>query len=67
MDWKDVEKKWATLRVKVQERWSDLTSEELDQIAGSYDRLVSKLQEKYGLTQQQAEHELADFQNTVRA
>jgi uncharacterized protein YjbJ (UPF0337 family) len=67
MDWKDVEKKWSQFRVSVQERWGELTSEELDQIGGSYDRLVSKLQEKYGITRQQAEHELAEFQNTVRA
>jgi uncharacterized protein YjbJ (UPF0337 family) len=66
MDWRDVETKWAALRTKVQERWADITSEELDQIGGSYDRLIAKLQEKYGLTQPQAERELQDFQSTVR-
>jgi uncharacterized protein YjbJ (UPF0337 family) len=67
MDWKDYEKKWNQFKGRVQERWSELTTEELDQIAGSYDRLVAKLQEKYGITKQQAEQELEEFQNTVRA
>lgn len=67
MDWKNVEHTWATLRSKVQERWTDLTAEELDRIGGNYDLLVDTLQEKYGLTRPQAERELEHFQNTVRA
>lgn len=67
MDWKNAEERWKQVRDKVQDRWNKLTSDELDEIGGSYDRLVSKLQEKYGLTKQQAETELNDFENTVRA
>lgn len=67
MDWKNVEERWKQVRDKVQDRWNKLTSDELDEIGGSYDRLVSKLQEKYGLTKQQAETELNDFESTVRA
>lgn len=67
MDWKEAEKRWMQIRDKVQDRWDKLTSEELDQIGGSYDRLVNKLQEKYGLTKQQAEAELNEFEHTVRA
>jgi flagellar biosynthesis chaperone FliJ len=42
-----------------------LTEQELDQIAGSYDRLLRKLQEKYELTMDQAEYELAEFLSTL--
>jgi uncharacterized protein YjbJ (UPF0337 family) len=66
MDWRDVEEKWSALRTRVQERWTDLTAEDLEYIGGSYERLVSTLQETYGLTKQQAERELEHFQNTVR-
>lgn len=67
MDWRNAEERWKQVRDQVQDRWNKLTSDELDEIGGSYDRLVSKLQEKYGLTKQQAETELNDFENTVRA
>jgi uncharacterized protein YjbJ (UPF0337 family) len=67
MDWKEVERDWSQYRDRVQDRWSELTVEELDQIGGSYDRLVSTLQDKYGITQEQAELELKEFQSTVNA
>jgi uncharacterized protein YjbJ (UPF0337 family) len=61
MDWKEVQKSWKLYRDRIQDRWSELTTEELDEIGGSYERLVSTLQEKYGITQQQAELELKEF------
>ena len=61
MDWKEVQRSWKLYRDRIQDRWSELTTEELDEIGGSYERLVSALQEKYGITQQQAEHELREF------
>ena len=66
MEWKDVERNWTEYKDRVQDRWDELTRDELDQIGGSYNELVGKLQEKYGITQQQAERELEEFQITVR-
>jgi uncharacterized protein YjbJ (UPF0337 family) len=43
-----LEGKWKQIRGKVKETWGDLTDDELDQISGRRDRLVGKLQEKYG-------------------
>jgi uncharacterized protein YjbJ (UPF0337 family) len=65
MEWKDVERNWTEYKDRVQDRWDELTRDELDQIGGSYNDLVGKLQEKYGITQQQAERELEEFQSTV--
>jgi len=65
MEWKDVERNWTEYKDRVQDRWDQLTRDELDQIGGSYNDLVGKLQEKYGITQQQAERELDEFQSTV--
>jgi len=54
--------KWRQLRGQIKRKWGQLTDDELDQIDGSYDILVGKIQEKYGTTRQQIEHEL----NTLR-
>ena len=67
MKMKDVKRNWKALRACVQERWDKLTREELDQIAGNYDRLIGKIQEKYGLTLTQAEHELSEFRTTLQS
>lgn len=51
---------WKQLRGKVKEWWSVLTDDELDKIDGRRDRLIGKLQEKYGFTKEQAARELDD-------
>jgi uncharacterized protein YjbJ (UPF0337 family) len=63
---KDVKRTWKALRDYVQQRWDRLTREELDHIEGNYDRLILKLQEKYGLSLPQAEQELAEFRATLQ-
>lgn len=57
----DVERAWKQFKSTVQRRWTLLTGDDLDLIAGNYDRLVAKLQERYGMTRQQAERELDEF------
>jgi len=65
MNTKDVKKSWKALRDRVQERWDKLTSAELDWIEGNYDRLISKIQEKYEINLLQAERELTEFRATL--
>jgi uncharacterized protein YjbJ (UPF0337 family) len=65
MNSKDVKKVWKLLRERVQNRWDKLTSAELDWIEGNYDRLISKIQEKYDINLQQAERELTEFRATL--
>ena len=65
MNTKDVKKSWKALRDRVQARWDKLTCAELDWIEGNYDRLISKIQEKYDITLLQAERELTEFRATL--
>ena len=53
--------KWKQLKGSIQERWGELTDDEVDQIEGETQRLVGLLQEKYGYTKEKAEAEVADF------
>ena len=48
MNWDVVQGKWKQVKGSVQEKWGELTNDELDQIDGNKDRLAGKLQEKYG-------------------
>ena len=52
---------WKQLRGEIKSTWGELTDDEIDQIEGEGDKLVGKLQEKYGYTRQEAEHEIEDF------
>jgi uncharacterized protein YjbJ (UPF0337 family) len=61
MDENVLKGKWKQLRGKVQERWGELTNDELDQIQGERDQIVGLLQEKYGYARERAEDEYDDF------
>lgn len=53
--------KWKQFRGEVKRQWGMLTDDELDQIEGQRDKLVGKLQEKYGYSRERAEREVDQF------
>jgi uncharacterized protein YjbJ (UPF0337 family) len=52
---------WKQLKGKVQEKWGELTDDEVDQVKGESKQLVGLLQEKYGYNKQRAQDEVDDF------
>lgn len=57
MNWDQIEGKWKQMKGSVKEKWGKLTDDDLDSIAGKRDKLVGKLQERYGYARDQAEKE----------
>lgn len=56
---KDIfEGKWKQMRGQIKVTWGKLTDDDLDQIAGKYDKFIGLLQEKYGYTRERAEEEV---------
>jgi len=50
--------KWKQMRGQVKQWWGDLTDDDLDQIDGSVDKLVGRLQERYGYAREDAQKEV---------
>jgi len=46
------------LRGQMREWWGKLTDDDLEQAAGQKDKLIGKLQERYGYTREQAQQEV---------
>lgn len=57
--------KWMQLRGDLKEAWGDLTDDELMQIEGNADKLMGKLQEKYGYSRERAEMEVDQFRSRM--
>ena len=57
--------KWHRLRGAIRQKWGELTDDDLDYIDGSLERLTGRLQERYGMSQEQSEHEVEDFGNMI--
>lgn len=53
--------KWKQLKSQVQTRWGKLIHDDLDVVEGHSQYLAGKLQERYGLTKEKAEEEIAEF------
>jgi uncharacterized protein YjbJ (UPF0337 family) len=62
MNWDRIEGNWKQLKGNAKEQWGKLTDDELDAIAGRREALSGKIQEQYGISKEQAEQELADFE-----
>jgi len=63
MNWDQFAGQWKQYTGKVKERWSKLTDSDLTQIQGKRDQLVGKIQERYGITKEEAHRQLDEFLN----
>jgi uncharacterized protein YjbJ (UPF0337 family) len=66
MNWDQIEGKWKQIKGAVRARWGKLTDDDLDVIAGKQNQLAGKLQERYGITKEQAEREIEEWRAAQR-
>jgi uncharacterized protein YjbJ (UPF0337 family) len=66
MDWDLIESNWREFQRNAHSRWTRLSREDLEAVAGQREKLVAKLRERYGFDAQQAELELAAWQAALR-
>jgi uncharacterized protein YjbJ (UPF0337 family) len=65
MEWSDVATNWTGFRVRIKEQWSQLTDEQLDLVAGSRERLIGRIREVYGISQEQTEKQVSAWLRRV--
>jgi uncharacterized protein YjbJ (UPF0337 family) len=65
MNWDRVEGNWKQFSGKVKEKWGKLTDDHLTQINGKRDQLVGRVQEAYGISRDQADREVSDWERTL--
>jgi uncharacterized protein YjbJ (UPF0337 family) len=53
--------KWHQLKGEVKSRWGKLTDDDLDRVEGDSEKLIGKVQERYGCARHDAEREVNDF------
>ena len=62
MNWDIVAGNWKQFRGKVKAQWGKLTDDHLDVIAGKRVELAGKIQDAYGLTKDEVEQQIKDFE-----
>jgi len=66
MNWDRIEGNWKQFKGQVKEQWGRFTDDELDVVAGKRDQFLGKLQEKYGLTKDEAQRQLLEFERNCK-
>jgi uncharacterized protein YjbJ (UPF0337 family) len=60
--WDQIKGNWHQFKGGVKSKWNDLTDDDLDQMAGDRERIIGKIQERYG----EAKWKRADIENELR-
>ena len=57
-----IEGNWKQLKGTIKEQWGKLTDDDLDVIAGKRDQLLGRIQERHGITKDEAEKQISDWE-----
>ena len=62
MNWDKIKGNWKQAKGAIKRQWGELTDDQLDVIAGNRDTLVGRIQETYGISRDEAEREVRDWE-----
>jgi uncharacterized protein YjbJ (UPF0337 family) len=66
MNWDQIEGKWKQFTGAARERWGKLTDDDLQSLSGQKDRLVGKIQERYGIATAEAEKQADEWSRALK-
>ncbi|WP_324753581.1 CsbD family protein [Roseovarius sp. Pro17] len=61
MNWDTIKGNWKQLTGEAKSNWGKLTDDDVTQAAGERDKLVGKVQERYGIAKDEAERQVDEF------
>lgn len=65
MDSEKFKGQWRQFKGKVKKQWGKLTDDDVDVIEGDWDIMVGKIQERYGISREEAEHQAEQWADSV--
>ena len=60
--WDRIAGNWKQFKGEIRSQWGRLTDDELEQIAGERDKLIGRIQERYGITKDEASRQLDEWE-----
>ena len=66
MNWDQIEGKWKQIQGSMRQHWASLTDDDLEFIAGRRDRLIGRLQERYGILREEAQKKADEWVKALR-
>ncbi len=66
MNWDQIEGNWKQFTGQIKQKWAKLTDDDLQLINGKRIELLGKIQERHGITKEQAETQLDSFTSALQ-
>jgi len=66
MNWDQIQGNWKQFKGTAKQQWGKITDDQLDVIAGKRDLLAGKVQEAYGVTKEDAEKQVATWEQAQK-
>jgi uncharacterized protein YjbJ (UPF0337 family) len=66
MNWDEIQGKWKQVKGSAKQQWGNLTDDDLTRIAGTRDKFVGVLQERYGMAKEEAQKRLDEWAKNIR-
>jgi len=67
MNWDQIEGKWKQVTGSVKQKWGKFTDDDLAFINGSKEKFLGRLQERYGLSKEDAQKQVEAWTSTIPA
>lgn len=64
MNWDQIAGKWSQVKGDVRQKWGKLTDDDMEVAAGSKDKLIGRIQERYGIAKEEAQRQVDAWANT---
>ena len=66
MNWEQAKGQWMQLKGAVRKQWGKLTDDDLAQAKGDQKVLAGKIQERYGVTKEEAERQIHEWHSKLQ-
>ena len=64
--WNQIQGNWKQFTGNIQDKWGELTGDDIDEINGERKVLEGKIQERYGIAQQEASRQIDEWADEIK-
>ena len=65
MNWDQVKGNWKQFTGHAKKQWGNLTDDDLSKVEGDRDLLTGRIQERYGITKEEARRQVDEWSRTL--
>lgn len=65
MNWDQIKGNWKQVKGQARQQWGKLTDDDVATAEGHREEFVGRIQERYGITKEEAERQVAEWERSI--